>query len=200
MLGYVKETVEINPETEDQPVTIKLKEENLSIDGVVVVAQRGSAGESTSSIIGRQALDHIQATSLKDIFQLLPGNVVTSNPSLTTAGVFQNRTLDKYDSNNSFGAAIVVDGVPMSVNADMNTKGGNGSTSGVDMRSIGTDDIESVEVVRGIASAEYGDLSSGTMIVKSKVGVTDLKMRAKIYPGIYQFYAGKGLSLKKPEH
>lgn len=197
LLGYVKETVEINPETEDQPVTIKLKEENLSIDGVVVVAQRGSAGESTSSIIGRQALDHIQATSLKDIFQLLPGNVVTSNPSLTTAGVFQNRTLDKYDSNNSFGAAIVVDGVPMSINADMNTKGGNGSTSGVDMRSIGTDDIESVEVVRGIASAEYGDLSSGTMIVKSKVGVTDLKMRAKIYPGIYQFYAGKGLSLKK---
>jgi len=197
LLGYVKKTVEIDPETVDQPVTIKLKEENLSIDGVVVVAQRGSAGESTSSIIGRQALDHIQATSLKDIFQLLPGNVVTSNPSLTTAGVFQNRTLDKYDSNNSFGAAIVVDGVPMSVNADMNTKGGNGSTSGVDMRSIGTDDIESVEVVRGIASAEYGDLSSGTMIVKSKVGITDLKMRAKIYPGIYQFYAGKGLSLKK---
>ena len=199
LLGYVKETVEIAPETVDQPVTIKLKEESLSLDDVVVVAQRGSAGESTSSIIGRQALDHIQATSLKDIFQLLPGNVVTSNPSLTTAGVFQNRTLDKYDSNNSFGSSIVVDGVPMSVNADMNTKGGTGSTvgSGVDMRSIGTDDIESVEVIRGIASAEYGDLSSGTMIVKSKVGITDLKMRAKIYPGIYQFYAGKGLGLKK---
>lgn len=198
-LGYVKETVEVVAGASAQTVTIRLKEENLSIDGVVVVAQRGSAGESTSSIIGRQALDHIQATSLKDIFQLLPGNVVTSNPSLTTAGVFQNRTLDKYDSNNSFGAAIVMDGVPLSVNADMNTKGGTGSTagSGVDMRSIGTDDIESVEVIRGIASAEYGDLSSGTMIVKSKVGITDLKMRAKIYPGIYQFYAGKGLGLKK---
>lgn len=200
LLGYVHKTVDIMVNGRKlQTVTVKLEEESLAIDDVVVVAERGSAGEATSSVIGRQALDHIQATSLKDIFQLLPGNVVTSNPSLTSAGVFQNRTLDSYDSNNSFGAAIVMDGVPVSVNADMNTKGGTGSTvgSGVDMRSIGTDDIESVEVIRGIASAEYGDLSSGTMIVKSKVGVTDMKLRAKIYPGIYQVYAGKGINLKK---
>ncbi len=200
LLGYVKQVLDIPVSSEPTgTVAIRLKPESLALDDVVVVAERGSAGEATSSLIGRQALDHVQATSLKDIFQLLPGNVITSNPSLTSAGTFRNRTLDSYDSNNSFGAAVIVDGVPLSTNADMNTKAGTGSMagSGVDMRSIGTDDIESVEVIRGVASAEYGDLSSGTMIVKSKVGVTDLKVRAKIYPGICQFYAGKGINLRK---
>ncbi len=34
------------------------------------------------------------------------------------------------------------------------------------MRSISTDDIESVEVVRGIPSAEYGNLTSGMINYK----------------------------------
>ena len=61
-----------------------MEEESLSMREVVVVAQAGQGGESTTSIIGRQALDHLQATSLKDILQLLPGGVSMKNPSLTS--------------------------------------------------------------------------------------------------------------------
>lgn len=90
LLGYVNKKLDIVVDgSRLQTITVKMEEESLAIDDVVVVAERGSAGEATSSVIGRQALDHIQATSLKDIFQLLPGNVVTSNPSLTSAGVFR---------------------------------------------------------------------------------------------------------------
>lgn len=180
-------------------IKITLEEMSLAIDDVVVVAQANRTGESTASKIGRQAIDHLQATSLKDLLQLIPGQIVSSNPSLTSQDFFTNRTLDKYDSNNAFGASVMIDGVPVSNNSNMNSRGGTYSTtnSGVDMRSIGTDDIESVEIIRGIPSAEYGDVSSGTMIINSKVGVTDLKLKAKIFPGVSQFYAGKGMKLGK---
>lgn len=200
LLGFVARSDEYCMEPGDNnKLTLPLEPLSLAIDDVVVVAQAGKSGESTASLIGRQAIDHIQATSLKDIMQLLPGQIITENPSLTSVGQFYNRTLDRYDNNNAFGAAIMVDGVPLSNNANLNSRGGSFSTvgSGVDLRSIGTDEIESVEIIRGIASAEYGDVSSGTMIVNSKVGVTDFKVRAKIMPGIQQFYAGKGFSLKR---
>ncbi|MDE6862260.1 MAG: TonB-dependent receptor, partial [Alistipes sp.] len=168
LLGYVARSDEYTIEPGDNnSLALSLEPLSLAIDDVVVVAQAGKSGESTASVIGRQAIDHIQATSLKDIMQLLPGQIITENPSLTSVGQFYNRTLDSNDSNNAFGAAIMVDGIPLSNNANLNSRGGSFSTvgSGVDLRSIGTDEIESVEIIRGIASAEYGDLSSGTMIV-----------------------------------
>ncbi len=192
ILGYV--TSELTVAVPGPEVRLKMEEQSFSIEDVVVVATRDKNAESTISKIGRQAIDHLQATSVTDLLQLLPGNIVTSNPSLTTPSAFTNRTLDKYDSNNAFGASVMIDGVPVSNNADMNTKGGVHSTAGggVDLRSIGTDDIESVEIVRGIPSAEYGDMSSGALIINSRAGISDLKLKAKIFPGVRQFYAGKG--------
>ena len=176
-----------------------MEEESLSMREVVVVAQAGQGGESTTSIIGRQALDHLQATSLKDILQLLPGGVSMKNPSLTSPGQFKVRTLAS-DDNATFGAAIIINGMPVSTNANMNTGLGLSSissgNSGADLRSIATDDIESVEIIRGVASAEYGDVSSGVMIVNKRIGVSDLNMKARIMPGIMQLHAGKGFDIK----
>lgn len=180
-------------------VRILMEEESLSMREVVVVAQAGQGGESTTSIIGRQALDHLQATSLKDILQLLPGGVSMKNPSLTSPGQFKVRTLAS-DDNATFGAAIIINGMPVSTNANMNTGLGLSSissgNSGADLRSIATDDIESVEIIRGVASAEYGDVSSGVMIVNKRIGVSDLNMKARIMPGIKQLHAGKGFDIK----
>ena len=47
------------------------------------------------------------------------------------------------------------------IHATYSNYGSTFVNSGVDMRSVSTDDIESVEVVRGIPSVEYGDLTSG---------------------------------------
>ncbi|MFQ8806854.1 MAG: TonB-dependent receptor plug domain-containing protein [Alistipes indistinctus] len=67
--------------------------------------------------------------------------------------------------------------------------------SGVDLRQISTDNIESVEVIRGIPSAEYGDLTAGAVIVNSKAGKEPLSIRFKTNPNVYQFSANKGLVL-----
>lgn len=198
MLGYKDVEGEICLDGKDN-VRILMEEESLSMREVVVVAQAGQGGESTTSIIGRQALDHLQATSLKDILQLLPGGVSMKNPSLTNPGQFKVRTLAS-DDNATFGAAIIINGMPVSTNANMNTGLGLSSissgNSGADLRSIATDDIESVEIIRGVASAEYGDVSSGVMIVNKRIGVSDLNMKARIMPGIMQLHAGKGFDIK----
>ena len=198
MLGYKDVEGEICLDGKDN-VRILMEEESLSMREVVVVAQAGQGGESTTSIIGRQALDHLQATSLKDILQLLPGGVSMKNPSLTSPGQFKVRTLAT-DDNATFGAAIIINGMPVSTNANMNTGLGLSSissgNSGADLRSIATDDIESVEIIRGVASAEYGDVSSGVMIVNKRIGVSDLNMKARIMPGIMQLHAAKGFDIK----
>lgn len=198
MLGYKDVEGEICLDGKDN-VRILMEEESLSMREVVVVAQAGQGGESTTSIIGRQALDHLQAISLKDILQLLPGGVSMKNPSLTSPGQFKVRTLAS-DDNATFGAAIIINGMPVSTNANMNTGLGLSSissgNSGADLRSIATDDIESVEIIRGVASAEYGDVSSGVMIVNKRIGVSDLNMKARIMPGIKQLHAGKGFDIK----
>ena len=198
MLSYKDVEGEICLDGKDN-VRILMEEESLSMREVVVVAQAGQGGESTTSIIGRQALDHLQATSLKDILQLLPGGVSMKNPSLTSPGQFKVRTLAS-DDNATFGAAIIINGMPVSTNANMNTGLGLSSissgNSGADLRSIATDDIESVEIIRGVASAEYGDVSSGVMIANKRIGVSDLNMKARIMPGIMQLHAGKGFDIK----
>ena len=67
------------------------------------------------------------------------------------------------------GTAVIVDGAPMSNNANLQTLspvvgGSSGDDSrsgtparGMDVRTLSTDNIESIEVIRGIPSAEYGD-------------------------------------------
>lgn len=193
-LGYEKYAHQIQV-TKDVEIQVPMVATSLELDDVVVVAKASAAGSSTGSTIGRQAMDHLQATSLKDLMELIPGQL-SQNNSLTSAQTIQIRSLGT-DVNNSFGASIIVDGMPVSNNTQVATGGSSlGSVSqGVDLRSIGTDDIESVEVIRGIPSAEYGDLTSGAVLVNSKTGHTSWEVRAKVNPTTLSGSVSKGFKL-----
>ena len=67
------------------------------------------------------------------------------------------------------------------------------------MRSISTDDIESVEVIRGIPSVEYGDLTSGMVKVTRRKGGTGLNARFKADMSSKLFYVGKGFEWGKSD-
>ena len=183
---------------------------SFHIDNVTVIATQNKAGSSTSSNISRQAMDHLQTSSLKDVMALLPG-VAISNPNLSQAQSISIRSNNGL-AMNSLGTAVIVDGAPMSNNANLqvlstsiagNTNAESGldgnasASSGVDIRSLSTDNIESVEVIRGIPSVEYGDMTSGAVIVKSKAGKSPLTVRFKTNPNIYQVSAAKGFGLGK---
>lgn len=102
------------------------------------------------------------------------------------------------NNTSAFGSSIVVDGVPMSNNGTM-TQGGFSATAftGTDLRQVSADDIDEVEVIRGIPSAEYGDLTSGLVVVHSKVGVTPWQFKAKVNPELQNYSLGKGLRMNK---
>ena len=181
---------------------IKLSPLSLALKEVTVTASTKRMG--STSQIGREAVQHIQPKSLEDMMQLVPGNV-TKNPDLNSIGQAQIREIDN-NANNAAGTLVVVDGAPMSNDANMQTYSTSmsGSTpaqstagKGVDLRLISPDNIESIEVVRGIPSVEYGNLTSGAVIVKSRTGATPWEIKLKADPYSKMAYAGKGFGLSK---
>ena len=175
---------------------LSMQETSLALKEVTVVARQNVSGTSTSSVIGRQAIDHLQASSLADVMQLLPGQLI-DRPDLTQQQGLQLRTLQN-NSTMAFGTSIVVDGVPMSNNGDVSQGAFSGTAfAGTDLRQVSADNIDEVEVIRGIPSAEYGDLTSGLVVVHSKVGVTPWQVKAKINPGLQNYSVGKGVRMGK---
>lgn len=75
-------------------------------------------------------------------------------------------------------------------------EGRNTYQKGVDMRSISTNDIEKVEIIRGIPNASYGDLTSGLIKIERKIGNTPLQARLKVDGFSKQYYIGKGFRIK----
>lgn len=210
-VGMETETLEIDViPGSDNCYNFEMEETSFRLETVTVVATGNQSGSSTASNISRQAMDHMQTSSLTDLMSFLPGAAL-SNPNLSTANKFNIRTAfdgtgggNAYGQNlNSLGTSIIVDGAPVSANANLQAlspsiEGASGSTqSGIDARGISTDNIESVEVIRGVPSVEYGDLTSGAVIVHSKTGREPVNIRVKANPYTYQAAASGGFSMGK---
>ncbi len=187
----------------------------------VVVVAREKAGPVTTSVISREAMEHLQPTSIADIMELLPGGY-SKDPNMGVANTIQLRetgsmtatgasTQNNKFSISSLGTQFIVDGAPISTDANLqfsplsdvqSLTAGSGAevarditNKGVDMRSIATDDIERVEVVRGIPSVEYGNLTSGVVNIQKIRHHTPLTMRFKADGYSKLLAVGKGLRL-----
>ena len=200
-LGY--ETIEatVDAKTSRTDLRYVMVETSFKLENIVVSAQESRTGAATATKISRAAMDHMMTTSLADVMSLLPGElsnrpVLSSNKSIGIRG------------GQSLGTAIIMDGAPLSNNANMQVlttstgsqqnlvfSGQNTPTSGYDLRNISTDNIESIEVIRGIASVEYGDITSGAVIVNSKAGRSPLAVKFNANPNVYMFSATQGINL-----
>lgn len=151
-------------------------------------------------------------------------NVQNINLRSTFAPTNNNR--GAFQLNNAFGVAIVLDGHNISNNMNMqsynpgiwgisnaNISSGNswglngsGTTSysgdfafgGTDLRQIPAENIESVEIISGVAPAKYGDLSEGAIIVERQAGKGPafLRMQLRDNATSYSFTQGFQLSPK----
>ena len=196
----------------DLTLDFTLQNENFNLKEVTVTATQNRAGRSTASNISRQAMDHLQATSLNDLLSLMPGGV-SQNSALNSSQQINIRQIAGNSSHeealNALGTAIIRDGAPISNNSNLSAmnpsvsggasamSGGASPSGGVDVRSISTENIESVEIIRGIPSVEYGDLTSGAVIVHTKAGREPLRVKAKANPNVYQISMGTGYELGK---
>jgi outer membrane receptor protein involved in Fe transport len=194
----------------DTETTIELRlcPSSLYLDEVVVTSLEAPTG--SVSVLQKSALEHVQPTSVFDALQLLPGQLAL-NPDLSSPQqvlLRQASTSSAANRANALGTSLIVDGAPMSNNTNMqmnntilNSAPGAAppfssvSGQGIDLRQIPADQIESIEVIRGVPSARYGDATAGMIIVTSKAGVYKPNYRFRINPTLIQNAVGAGFNV-----
>ncbi len=177
----------------------------------IVITAKESKGLVTSSKIDRQAMAHLQPSSFTDLLELLPGGKA-KDPDLTGTNTITIREFEKptgdYNTG-SLGVQFMMDGNLMNSAADMQVSSysshmvgsantvtsRNTTTTGIDMRTISTNDIDNVEIIRGIPTASYGDLTSGLVLINRKSGETQWQSRLKIDGFSKMYYLAKGFKV-----
>lgn len=189
-LGFVDKRLSFVVKKDIPNLTIKLDQNTLALNSVVVTAERDKDGMNTSLKFGANALNHLQMSNVTDISALLPGGK-TVNPDLTTDNAVSLRSGGLAAGNAAFGTALEVDGVRVGNNASF------GSMSGTGTRNISTENVQSIEVITGVPSAEYGDLNSGMVRINTRKGLTPWNITFAVNPRTYQASASKGIDLMK---
>jgi len=197
----------------DSALQLQLEPAEQAIDEVYVTASEAT-DLTAASAIDRKAMELLQPASFADLLELLPGGR-SVDPTLTESNLIKLREVgletrgSEYETS-SLGTAFVIDGAQINTNANLqstaHTMGGgvtdanhdrNTVNAGVDMRFITTDDIESVKVVRGIPSVEYGDLTSGLIEIERRKGARPYTLRAKADGFSKLIAVGKGFGFEK---
>lgn len=196
-LGFVKNELTIKVDQNLQ-IELLLDEDNLSLATVEVNAKRGT-DLATSYIMDRKALDHLQMLQITDISSLMPGGKTNTNINLATTGA-QRLTVNGTSSergNASFGVGLEIDGVRVSNNSfrEQNSSINANPVNGPDTKNISTTNIESIEVITGLPSVEYGDMTNGMVKINTRKGVSPFNVELATRPSYKSIALSKGLSL-----
>ena len=189
-LGYAKRQLTIEVSKDIPRLRINIKQENLKLSEVTITAKRKQNEATTSYTIDRTALDNQQVLNLGDIATLLPGGK-SANATLMDDSRMALRSGSQEKGNASFGTAIEIDGMRLGNNATP------GETAGASTRAISSSNIESVEIVTGIPSVEYGDLSNGVVKVNTRKGKSPFIVEGKLNQHTRQIALNKGFDLGK---
>ena len=191
-------------------ILVTLEDNTLRLKEVVVTANKQR--QYSELTLGTNAINNVQAFSLDDVLQQLPGQITTTfdlngfkniafrtaTPSSTTYGI------------KAFGTSFVMNDIPISNNENMQSFNPNGLTfdtfgtktktftnanAGVDLREISTDNIEEIKVIQGIPSAKYGDLTSGLVLITTKIGSSPYRVSASIRDATSELNLTKGFKL-----
>ncbi len=167
----------------------------FSIGGITVLDKRDILPDKieTTHEISSAEIEHYLSTSLGDIMDLVPGIERTKSPGLSKMNQLDLRGTGQLTGDEQtaarFGTKIIIDDITISNNANMQTGTGTAvatvnsySGSGIDLRTIPADNIQGVEVVTGVPSVEYGDLTTGLVKVKTKIGRQPMRLKLKTNP------------------
>ena len=187
-LGYQKLTLPMILKRNVNDLRLKLRQENLRLKEVTVTAKRKQNEATTSYTIDRQTLDNQQILNISDIAALLPGGK-TVNPTLMNDSRLALRSGQQEKGNASFGTAIEIDGMRLDNNAMTD------ETMGASTRTLSASNVESVEIVTGIPSVEYGDLSNGVVKINTRRGKSPFIVEGKINQHTRQLAVNKGFDL-----
>ncbi|MBW1619712.1 carboxypeptidase-like regulatory domain-containing protein [Empedobacter falsenii] len=159
-----KETQEIVVDSSENNVSIVLYNQTLRLEQVDIFPKKKK--EYSEITLGKEAIENVQAFSLNEVLQQLPGQVtmdfnnnefknvvfrtaISSNNLGLSGSLSSNTNNDRKDyfQNKAFGTSIVVNDIPISNNENMQAftslSGGgfndfNNPSYGVDLRQITT--------------------------------------------------------------
>ena len=199
-LNHVDKEVKVKAGS-PEPLVIVLEEQSYELAEVVVMADY-KKNQGSTAVINQQALEHIQPTSVADVLSLIPGGLFRES----SATGFNRISLRQSgsDDNTSLGMAVVVDGIPQDNDGFRASIPGLstdeysdrlGMNRGIDLKTLSTDHIRKIEIVKGISSAKLGNLSSGVIQTTSKIGITPAQLRMKVDPLTKLIYLGKGFRI-----
>lgn len=190
-LGYATQRREVVVKESMEHIDFRLKEDNLALGEVVITAQKKAEGGSTTYLIDRNTLNHAQLMNVADLGSLLPGGKSGGATDLASSTGQRISLLSRQSEmgNASFGTAVDVDGVRLENNSAV------GETQGADVRNVSTQNIESVEIITGIPSVEYGDLSNGLVKIHTRKGKTPWTLELATQPRTKQIALSKGFAL-----
>lgn len=226
LLGKATKEIVVNTEESlSTPLKVYLSNKDLRLEEVVVSAKKGN--DYSEIILGEEVINQVQSFSINEVLEQLPGQEITNfNLSEFKPIVFRSvkppRIADDGFGNKSFGTAVVVDDIPISNNGNMQSYAGNSSSPfspntigfgdssrdsfndyfpnpnfGVDLRQIATQNIENIEVVQGIPSAKYGDLTSGLIKIDQKAGHSPFQLYTSLRNGTTEYGLKKGVKLNE---
>lgn len=72
---------------------------------------------------------------------------------------------------------------------------GDVANNGVDLRNIQAENVESIEVISGVASAKYGDYNTGVVIITTQAGITPLRANIRTNEGTQNVGLNKGMRI-----
>ena len=199
-LNHVDKEVKVKAGS-PEPLVIVLEEQSYELAEVVVMADY-KKNQGSTAVINQQALEHIQPTSVADVLSLIPGGLFRES----SATGFNRISLRQSgsDDNTSLGMAVVMDGIPQDNDGFRASIPGLstdeysdrlGMNRGIDLKTLSTDHIRKIEIVKGISSAKLGNLSSGVIQTTSKIGITPAQVRMKVDPLTKLIYLGKGFRI-----
>ena len=177
-----------------------LDETSFLIGGIEVVGTSETMPREAQSktTISSAEIEHFQASSIGDVLDLVPGVQKTDNPGLGKTSQIAVRG-DQADALSAFGTLVMVDGIPMSNNANLQFEHYTSAKAGVsnlgrgaDLRLIPADNIASIEVVSGMPSVRYGDMTSGLINVQTKIGSQPHRLKIKNNPDTREGNLGGG--------
>jgi hypothetical protein len=201
-LGYstYEQTLSFAPNTR---LNMNLQPVNLQLGEVVVTATETQGG-STASAIDRMAMQQIQPSGFADLLQLMPG-FTSQKRKMSDVSSIALREAGS-DASTALGTAFYIDGMPLSNDAGLQYAHNSSSdlkisdrinvNNGIDLRQLSTDDIDRVEIVRGIPSVRHGNLTAGAVIVHRKWGYTPTTTRIKTDLNDKLIAIGKGVKLR----
>ena len=199
-LNHVDKEVKVKAGS-PEPLVIVLEEQSYELAEVVVMADY-KKNQGSTAVINQQALEHIQPTSVADVLSLIPGGLFRESSATGFSRISLRQSGS--DDNTSLGMAVVMDGIPQDNDGFRASIPGLstdeysdrlGMNRGIDLKTLSTDHIRKIEIVKGISSAKLGNLSSGVIQTTSKIGITPAQLRMKVDPLTKLIYLGKGFRI-----